>query len=327
MPQFPHLSVGMTMLFENLEALWLEVTASAVLLQVPETDTIYVAILVANVLFHEKFMPYLKHFCKHKHFLRTLAPFKYPATFLNVVAFPVFILPPPGPFAQQTGWVFFIWLCLPGASIPGAAALAELAQGRIEAPEVVAGMPRHQEEMHGLRMASSPACVGGRTRNLDFLGGRSMGPPASPLPAGAGQKAGRPPVGHAYPGLLCALGSQCAQQLEGNHPEKSQAVGLENPREFDILAEDVCLTIQWGSPIFGTMRRVACQDVLILPGSVRHRRSHAGHVPAARSRPAAPGQRQVSGGLGVPGGPQPLAGTNAAACRAPGWAVKPCEQK
>lgn len=52
-------------------------------------------------------MPFQKHFCKHKQLLRTLASFNYPATFLNVVAFPVFIFPPPGHFAQQTGCFFF----------------------------------------------------------------------------------------------------------------------------------------------------------------------------------------------------------------------------
>lgn len=107
----------------------------------PETDTICDAILLDNILFLEKFMPFLKHFCRHKQLLRTLASFKYPAMFLNDVAFPVFIFPPPGPLAQQTGWGFFFWLCLPGTSIPGGAALAEPAQGYVETPAVVMGMP------------------------------------------------------------------------------------------------------------------------------------------------------------------------------------------
>lgn len=106
MPQFPRLSKDMTMPFENLGALWLEVTTSAVLLRVPKIETVCDTILFANILSDEKFMPFLKHFCKHKQLLRTLASFKYPAILLNVVAFPVFIFPPPGPFAQQTCFFF-----------------------------------------------------------------------------------------------------------------------------------------------------------------------------------------------------------------------------
>lgn len=53
-----------------------------------------------------------------------------------------------------------------------------------------------------------------------------------------------------------------------------------------------------------------------------------GQVPAARSRPAAPGHRRMPGGLGgTQSGARPLAGTGAAACRAPGWAVKPSVSK
>lgn len=45
-----------------------------------------------------------------------------------------------------------------------------------------------------LGAAGSPARTGGRNRNLNFLGSRSMGPTALPLPTGAGQQAGRPPL-------------------------------------------------------------------------------------------------------------------------------------
>lgn len=62
MPQFPHLSKDMTMPFENLGALWLEVTTSAVLLRLPEIETVCDTILSANILSDEKFMPFLKHF-------------------------------------------------------------------------------------------------------------------------------------------------------------------------------------------------------------------------------------------------------------------------
>lgn len=62
-------------------------------------------------------MSFLKRFCKHEQLFRTLASFEYPVTFFNVVAFPVFIFPPPGPFAQQTGRVFsFGFACLERAS-------------------------------------------------------------------------------------------------------------------------------------------------------------------------------------------------------------------
>lgn len=176
----------------------------------PETDTICDAILLDNILFLEKFMPFLKHFCRHKQLLRTLASFKYPAMFLNVVAFPVFIFPPPGPLAQQTGWGFFFWLCLPGTSIPGGAALAEPAQGCVETPAVVMGMPGGPGGDACAGAASSPSYTGGRNRN--FLRGRLMGPTASPLPSGAGQQVGTPPRGHPFPRLLCALGSRCVQQ-------------------------------------------------------------------------------------------------------------------
>lgn len=50
MPRFPHLSEDMTVPFENLGALRLEVTTSTVLLRVPETETVCDTILFANIL-------------------------------------------------------------------------------------------------------------------------------------------------------------------------------------------------------------------------------------------------------------------------------------
>lgn len=186
---------------------------SSAVMSARDRYTLCDAVLLANISFHETFMSFLKHFCKHKQLLRTLASSEYPVTFSNVVAFPVFIFPPPGPLAQQTAWgFFFIWLCLPGASIPGGAALAQWARGCAEAPGVLAGIPGDQEEMHIPGTASSAACAGSRDRNLNFLGNRLMGPTASLLPAGAGQQMGRPTPGHPFPGLFCALGSRCARQ-------------------------------------------------------------------------------------------------------------------
>lgn len=60
--------------------------------------------------------------------------------------------------------------------------------------------------MHVLGAAGSPAHAGSRNRNLNFLSGRLVGPMASPLPAGAGEQAGRPAPGHPFPGLLCVWG-------------------------------------------------------------------------------------------------------------------------
>lgn len=137
----------------------------------PETDTVCDVILLADILFHEKFMPFQKHFCKHKQLLRTLASFNYPATFLNVVAFPVFIFPPPGHFAQQTGCFFFsFWLCLPTASVPGGAALVEPAWGCVESPRVVMGVLQGLGGDTCAEAASSPAHTNSRNRNAVFLG-------------------------------------------------------------------------------------------------------------------------------------------------------------
>lgn len=116
-----------------------------------------------------------------------MASFKYPAILLNVVAFPVFIFPPPGPFAQQTGFFFpFGCACLERVSQEAQHQQSLKPQGWSW------GYLGDQEEMCVLGVASSSARAGGRNRNFNFFNSSSMRPTASPLPTGAGQQWGEP---------------------------------------------------------------------------------------------------------------------------------------
>lgn len=103
---------------------------------------------------------------------------------------------------------FSFWLCLPGASVPGGAAPAES-----ETPGVVVGIPGGPGGNVCARGGQQLCSCWWQKQKLQFLQ-QQINETHGITSAHWGRPAmGRTPLGHPFPGLLCALGSQCGQQL------------------------------------------------------------------------------------------------------------------